>query len=1191
MSLRINLNSAALNAHRQLQNTDNQMASSIEKLSSGYRINRSADDPAGLVISENLRSQVSGLTQAISNSQDAINMVKTAEGALTEVHSLLRTMRDLAVHASNVGMNDSKALEADQAQIASATAALNRIAVNTQFGTKKLLNGTAGINGQTTDPLISFMGGTAATVAGTYAVTMTTAAAKATKTAGVAVGTTEIAVNDSITINGTQIDLAVDDTAALIARKINAQSDKTNVVASEANGKLTLTQKSYGSSNGIVITGSGTGLAATGFAAEQATVAASNSSITAASGTSKTAAGTYNVTLDTAASKATAVGSTVGTITSSDTLSINGKAITLAGGETAAQLADKINGTTDIDVTATVSNGKITLTQNSFGSAKSIAVTGNASGLAHTGFDAVATGVASNSAIKNIVGSTSTVAATYDVTVNTAAAKATLAGATVGTIKSTDTLSINGKAITLAGGEDAAALADAINNTTDIDVTAAVSNGKITLTQKEYGSAKAISVTGNTSGLASTGFDAVATGVASSQTVTNVAGSTATVAGTYNLTIDTAATKATTVGASVGTIVDGDTLSINGKAVTLAGGEDAAALADAINNTTDIDVTASASNGKITLTQKSYGTAAINITGNTNGLAHTGFNAPPSAVASDASITGTTVTTDTAAGVYDVNIITQATKATKVADATVGTIDAADTLSINGKAITIAGGESASDLVGKINGTADIDVVASESGGVITLTQKSYGSAGAINITGTNLVNFGLDSTTDAAGTDAEAVLTSGMEVYNLTGVGDLISGNSDDATKGLSFHSTDAIGDTGITITVSSNAPVVTAGANAEATLTKGSDTYHLTGTGDQITGTTGTDIEGLTFNTTSTAAGAAGTVTITSNDAASTSGADAAVTLTNGGTSYILTGVGDLITGDDGTDAEGLTFNMTNAATGAAGTITVSSNDTVVTAGTDSKATLTSDGTSYMLSGVGDLVSGNAGTPTEGLQFNAGTLSGAAGTITVTSNSPASTAGADATATLSDGENTYALSGIGDLLTGNVNTATEGLTFHSSSAAVGSAGEIIVTNNSLKFQVGANAGQTASVSINDVSANKLGATATGLTNETWRVADIDVTTFAGAQDAIKLLDASISEISATRSELGSFQKNQLESNINSLGVAKENIAASESSIRDADMAAEMVNFTRNQIMSQAGTAMLTQANQAPQNLLSLLR
>lgn len=143
MALRINMNVAAMNAHRQLQGTDNALGSSIEKLSSGYKINRAADNPAGLAISENLRAQISGIGQAISNSNDAVNMIRTAEGALAEVHSLLRKMRDLAVHASQTGSNDSTAIAADQTQWDEIASALDRIATNTAFGNKKLLDGSS----------------------------------------------------------------------------------------------------------------------------------------------------------------------------------------------------------------------------------------------------------------------------------------------------------------------------------------------------------------------------------------------------------------------------------------------------------------------------------------------------------------------------------------------------------------------------------------------------------------------------------------------------------------------------------------------------------------------------------------------------------------------------------------------------------------------------------------------------------------------------------------------------------------------------------------------------------------------------------------------------------------------------------------------------------------------------------------
>ncbi len=255
MSLRINLNTAALNAHRQLQGTDSALAGSIEKLSSGFRINRAADNPAGLAISENLRAQISGLGQAIANSTDAVNMIRTAEGALNEVQSLLRSMRDLALHASNTGANDATSIAADQTQIESALAALNRISENTQFGNKKLLDGTAGVSGQTTDPDVTFLTGTAATVGGTYSINVTTVAAKSnvTSTQDVSAG---VGQEGTLTINGEDIAVATTDTDTTLIAKINAVTDKTAVSASAAGGgTIQLQQTNYGSSYSITVSG------------------------------------------------------------------------------------------------------------------------------------------------------------------------------------------------------------------------------------------------------------------------------------------------------------------------------------------------------------------------------------------------------------------------------------------------------------------------------------------------------------------------------------------------------------------------------------------------------------------------------------------------------------------------------------------------------------------------------------------------------------------------------------------------------------------------------------------------------------------------------------------------------------------------------------------------------------------------
>ena len=152
------------------------------------------------------------------------------------------------------------------------------------------------------------------------------------------------------------------------------------------------------------------------------------------------------------------------------------------------------------------------------------------------------------------------------------------------------------------------------------------------------------------------------------------------------------------------------------------------------------------------------------------------------------------------------------------------------------------------------------------------------------------------------------------------------------------------------------------------------------------------------------------------------------------------------------------------------------------------------------------------------------------------------------------------------------------------------------------LTFQVGANAGQTVKVQMHDMHTMNLGREKkvddegyveyVDPTNSSQfaSLADIDVTSEQGSQDALSIIDQAISEVSSTRGDLGAFQKNTLESNLSSLRVATENMVSSESTIRDVDMAQEMAMFTRNQIMSQSATAQLAQANAMPQNVLRLL-
>ena len=147
MSLRIQNNVEAFNAQRQLVGNSDKLSKAMEKLSSGYRINRAGDDAAGLAISEKLRGQITGLAQASRNAGDAISMVQTGEGALNEVHSMLQRVRELAVQYKNgtLGDNDRTAIQSEVNQL---KAEITRIGNDTEFNGTKLLNATGSITFQ-----------------------------------------------------------------------------------------------------------------------------------------------------------------------------------------------------------------------------------------------------------------------------------------------------------------------------------------------------------------------------------------------------------------------------------------------------------------------------------------------------------------------------------------------------------------------------------------------------------------------------------------------------------------------------------------------------------------------------------------------------------------------------------------------------------------------------------------------------------------------------------------------------------------------------------------------------------------------------------------------------------------------------------------------------------------------------------
>ena len=204
MSLRINHNMSAANAHRNVVKNSNAQSKTMEKLSSGLKINRAADSPAQLQISENLRAQASGLRQSIDNSEMAISLMQTAEGALEEVSRALIQARQLAVHAGNEGANDPNMLQADQSELNNILEQVNRIATSTQYGHNYLLDGSRAGNGVTTGEYLEFVDGSTeahSSGVGGYNITIDNAATRATHSGTTALTQAMIDSGEQITIS------------------------------------------------------------------------------------------------------------------------------------------------------------------------------------------------------------------------------------------------------------------------------------------------------------------------------------------------------------------------------------------------------------------------------------------------------------------------------------------------------------------------------------------------------------------------------------------------------------------------------------------------------------------------------------------------------------------------------------------------------------------------------------------------------------------------------------------------------------------------------------------------------------------------------------------------------------------------------------------------------------------------------
>jgi flagellin len=283
--MRINHNIAALNTYRQLNSASGAQSKSMEKLSSGLRINRAGDDAAGLAISEKMRGQIRGLDMASKNAQDGISLIQTAEGALNETHSILQRMRELAVQSSN-DTNTTADRGEIQKEIDQLVEEIDRIGNTTEFNTKKLLNGGAGLGvtfnsetvGGANSDWISITGGNANTQTGTVNITQASSASGATQSITVGAGT---AGAQSVSINGTTINYTATATAGTNADALRAAiesvADELGITVGGSGTTIDLTSKEVGSSSSLTFDANA---AAIGTAVSNVTTTGNDATIT-----------------------------------------------------------------------------------------------------------------------------------------------------------------------------------------------------------------------------------------------------------------------------------------------------------------------------------------------------------------------------------------------------------------------------------------------------------------------------------------------------------------------------------------------------------------------------------------------------------------------------------------------------------------------------------------------------------------------------------------------------------------------------------------------------------------------------------------------------------------------------------------------------------------------------------------------
>lgn len=1144
--MRINHNIGALNTYRQLSVNNSNSAKSIEKLSSGLRINRAGDDAAGLAISEKMRSQIHGLDQASRNAQDGISLIQTTEGALNETHYILQRMRELAVQASNDTNtdNDRTAIQSEMNQL---TSEINRIGNTTEFNNRKLLNGQLNIKGAVT---ANVKGGL---LSGN--IDILSAATNAIAKGAILTSTSEqISAVGGPTVTGTKV----------FATPTNNDSGPN---VGETKAILT----------GNTLTTQNIGAFAPSVTGTQAYATATGPNLTT---TSATATGSAVLT-----------GNAAFKISSTTHQEVDSTKTYTAAGAGAGEFVGP-------NVTAADNELQFTVGGTAYAA---ILAANNYDGTAGNGVAKFASDL--QTAMRAVAGGDPNITVNFNST--TSKVEINYAGTATA-------FSVNGGGL---------ATAHLLNAPTDSLATQTVAKNN-TLSLAVNGTTQTIALTDATYNL------------------TGVPGQTALTADIQAKLDSAFGTNNVVVGFDgSGRLTLNDSATGSGSTITSITGDGAAGLgldtATLIQGTENnsLTLTYQGIQKAITMAVKNYnntgaGTTTADFINDLNAQLTSAYGAGKVTASLDSSNNikftaqnyGDTLSLDSG-GMLDKVIKTSAsdslTTSAPVANNTLS-------LSVNGtnKSITLSNNYTdltnaaqQANFLTDINGKLDAafgagNVAASFSGGKLVLTDNTTGTASTIDtIGGTAASALGLNASMSAQGTETNKLIVTYMgtqKTLTLTS-SDYSAGGNDSATdfiNDIKSKLDTAFGAGNINVSFDASNKVVFTAKNASDTLSidggGAASLLKAASTDTFATGISGSGNNALNI----TANGVSKSITLSNATYDFTNAASKNNLLTDLNTKLDAAfGAGNVVASFDASNK--LTFtnslagsesSITDVTGSAASSLGLSSTTYTQGKNANNTGTITIDGNAVNIS----FTAGNY--TTGGLASDFQTQIRAAGGAL-----------ANATVNVTDGafQITSGTNGSTSSVSISAGDLAKTLKLDAASGAVSTAGANAV-DNGLRFQVGANAGQSIAVGITDMrsEALKISSAATGtVTANDGKIASfttvssatdgtsntnsefaLDISTAERATAAISVLDDAINAVSYQRASLGAYQ-NRLDHTINNLNTSSENLTAAESRIRDVDMAKEIMNQTKNSILTQAAQAMLAQANQAPQGILQLLR